>query len=120
MGFKKQHFEGRDYIIAFIQLLKDGINGDESFQKFENFIKRKCDLSNDYHEYLQIDYPDLKVSVNNLLPYFTFEGKLMSEKLVAELYECFYPDYQARIGHLMRLMYNIFKFIIENRQKYGD
>lgn len=118
--FKKKGFEGRDYIIAFVQLLKDGINGNDNYSKFENYLKHKWAQSLDFREYVQVDYPTDEVPVYDLLPSFTFEGKLMSEKLVAELYECFYPDYQARIGHLMRLMYNIFKFIIENRQKYGD
>ena len=116
---KFECFEGRDYIKAFVRLLSDGISS-EHFPRFENYLKKKWDESEDYRKYLQEDYPDDGVPVFDMLVFFKNNQKVLSEKLCGELYECFYPNYQDRLGHLMRLMYNIFKFVIENRQKYGD
>lgn len=115
-----KYFEGRDYIIAFIKLLKDGVCGNKNYARFENYLKRKWNESEDYRFYLQADYPDDDVPVFDMLSLFDKNMKMLSEKMCGELYECFYLFYQDRLGHLMRLMYNIFKFIIEYRKKYGD
>jgi hypothetical protein len=120
--FKKQEYSGRAFISAVLSEIKTGLDSrpfsqhickNATIPEINLFLNRhgKTKENMDY-----VPKPEWQIETEML---FLKTTNLSKEFILAQ-YDFFYNRHQAQLGHIFRFLFNIFKFTIQEREKYGD
>lgn len=114
--------EGRDFISKVLKEYKASYWDDSAYKQLIRQEKKHVPEVKQYFE----KYNIAKININHTfqaidgVPQLGNYIETSSKELFVALYCLVYEKYQSKIGHLFRFLYNIFKFVIEEREKYGD
>ncbi len=114
--------EGRDYISRILKEFEDSYWDVPTYQQLIKQGKKHVPEVKQYYEKCGIS------EINICHSFKTIDGcpqpgdylYTSSKELFVELYCLVYQRHQSKLGHLFRFLYNIFKFVIEERIEKGD
>jgi len=118
---KVEILKGRLFFSAVLKKLKECKNT-ESFPKFISKDRNIPEIDQ-IHKSWELKK---KTSPFDINPELEIMGELQflvsakSKEFVASQYEFIYPKYQSQLGHYFRFLYNIFKFVLDERNKRND
>lgn len=91
----------------------ESICENDSIPEIKSFLKQ-CGIDKNSNTSVK----DPKLEIRNHIE--TIELPPHSEEFIIALYEFIYKKHHSNLGHYFSFIYNIFKFTIEERAKYGD
>jgi len=118
----KQDFNGREFISAVLNEIKSGL----SSTSFKIHLSRNTSIPEikQFHKTLGKTEKNMEMlpkpefEIDDMIS--KFESTDVSKEFIIAQYDYFYNKHQAKLGHIFRFLYNIFKFTIHERNRYND